>query len=660
LHAPLVIDAFPDLRVQAESVARETKQNRHGDCEVTLDEIYETFAGISGAGPDLIALLKTTELELERTVVYPNPQAKALFEIARAERKTIILCSDMYLPAAEVDHLLRSCGYEGYDALYVSCEHARSKHNGTIYSYVAAHYGVDPSRVLHFGDNKHGDCAMAARAGCGSVHLPLAEIDPVQTPWSGEQDVWARTVTAIVQGIWRKRLLSVGDRITDPFEQIGFRVFGPLFTGFLLWLKVVIEQNQPDKVLLLARDTHFIFSQLRRLLSNNGRAIDTQYVYVSRGALLLPSFTDFPLQRLYHLFSGKVQKPVASHLRRLGLEPNVLTNIVRSVGYDSLEDVVFNGDPRMHVLLGKLQQLILRESAIRRPLARQYLEQFVGQSKNIMLVDIGWVGNMQASFLRLLGSTHPDMALKGYYIGLFRAAADNEYPGHSMQGWLTNRRDSEAFERTFWWSGGVELLEFAMTAPHGTTLRYRRGRQGDVEPVLESNDADRDVGRLAARLQNGAAQFVDEFLGAYGDIPADGLNSRAWAAEFYRLVSDPDSEEADLIGDVTHSDAAGDTSRRLPLAPKVKDRKEALEVVAHNFWKAGFIVRNGLEKLANDEEYREEIYLALNPDVHAAVENGTFSSGHEHWMNSGGAEGRRASWAAWIRGRPPRPFVSKK
>ena len=436
------------------------------------------------------------------------------------------------------------------------------------------------------------------------------------------------------------------DGAPDPWEELGFRVFGPLFTGFLLWLRIAIEQKRPDRILLFARDSHLIMSLLDRFLAGIEPLPRADYLYVSRGSLLLPSMTDFPLQRLNHLFSGRAKRSVARHLRRFGLDPNVLANVVRSAGFESVDDVVHNGDPRMRDLLGKVQHLLLRESAKQRPLVQGYLEQFVAGAKDVMLVDIGWVGNMQASFIRLLSSAHPDMKTRGYYVGVFKAATDNASLGHSMHGWLTHPTDPVRFEQTMWWSGGVELLEFAMTAPHGTTLGYERGADGAIVPIIESSAVEDEACRLAARLQRGAAEFIDDFLSSYGDVPAGGLNSRAWGAGFHQLVTDPSPADAELLGDLTHSDAAGDTAARLPLAPKVSDPRTAGNIVESCYWKSGFIVRNGLE---DDEAFNEDMYLALHADVRVAIEDGRIASGYQHWIENGHGEGRVSSWAVWMR-----------
>jgi hypothetical protein len=294
-----------------------------------------------------------------------------------------------------------------------------------------------------------------------------------------------------------------------------------------------------------------------------------------------------------------------------------------------------------------LHHELLRVAVKQRPLAQRYLAQCIGGAKRVMLVDIGWVGNMQASMIRLFGPEQAGVEFAGHYIGVFRSAADNEYPGHTMHGWLTKRDDRPEIEQVLWWSGGVEILEFAMTAPHGTTLGYEETAGGTVVPIIESNGTEHAIGRFAARVQKGAADFIDEFISAYGSIPPEALNSRAWGAEFYRLVTDPTPAEAALLGDLTHGDVAGDTSIRLPFAPALQRRGDGDAPLPPCYWKAGFIVRNDLEDA--DDGFSEAAYLALYPEIRIAVENGHFASGRAHWLLHGQRERRVTSWAEWMR-----------
>ena len=164
-------------------------------------------------------------------------------------------------------------------------------------------------------------------------------------------------------------------------------------------------------------------------------------------------------------------------------------------------------------------------------------------------------------------------------------------------------------------------------------------------PSFEANPEEDAQAPAAVRLQAGAADFVDAFLARFGTVSADSLDSRAWGAPFYRLVTSPTADEAELLGDITHSDSAGVSGNRLPLAPKGVDATARAAALGGLYWLPGFVARNGL---AEDETFDEGLYFALYSDLQAALPVGT---GHGHWMACGRNEGRISSWAAWTRQR---------
>ena len=642
-----VVDGFPGLRVSAERGARERKLREAGHSEVTLAEIYLAFSERSGASGALVLALQQTELATELQVMRAIPDAASLFAFALAKNKRVIVCSDMYLPGAEICKLLSQCGYHGYDAVFVSAELAASKQAGTMYPLVAQRLGVRPERILHIGDDPHGDQLMARASGWHALAAPRGyDRSTLRSPWNGETHFSPDAVASIVAGLKRIRSNRITQTQPDPWEELGFACFGPLCTGFLLWLRVEIERKRPDRILLFARDGYFLSGILPRFLTGLEPLPRCEYVYASRGSLLLAGMTDFSLERLEHLFSGRRKRALRTHLERLGLDPAAVVTQISTAGFSSLDDDVHNGDPRMKALLANVHQLVLRESARQRSLVQAYLEPFFDDAREVMLIDVGWVGNMQASIARLMQTKRPDLITRGHYFGLFPGAAANALPRHTMHGWLTGNANIARFEQEFWWSGGVELLEFALTAPHGTTLGYERIADGSIAPVLENSIEEQRGAALGQRLQRGALAFIDAFLTAYGDVPAESLNSREWAADFYRVVTNPSRAEAELLGALTHSDSAGETSLRLPLAPAIDGSDGAPAYDEHIYWTSGFVIRNGLDA---SDAFDENFYLQLYDDVRDAVARGTIASAREHWEHHGRSEGRSASGAEWMR-----------
>ena len=91
---------------------------------------------------------------------------RALFNSIRGKKK-IYLISDMYLPQRIIAQLLRKCGYEGYEALYVSCEKGTAKSEALfdIYLKDRKRDGYKGCDCLHIGDNEIADIMNAKAAG---------------------------------------------------------------------------------------------------------------------------------------------------------------------------------------------------------------------------------------------------------------------------------------------------------------------------------------------------------------------------------------------------------------------------------------------------------------------------------------------------------------
>jgi predicted HAD superfamily hydrolase len=250
----------------------------------------------------------------------------------------------------------------------------------------------------------------------------------------------------------------------------------------------------------------------------------------------------------------------------------------------------------MFDLITRLYPELLIQAKKKRDLVERYIAQLVGDSKNIAILDIGWVGNMQGSFSRLLQLNNGGAKINGYYYGTIEGVKVNYGPKNHFHAYLVNDCEPSRWYQAIM-TGGVELLEFAQTAPHGTTLGYEV-RDGLIYPVFEDNKDDQVIQGLASRTQQGAMHFIEKAMPLIERLGYYSFVSKAWAEPFYRLVMKPTREEAEHLGALTHSDIAADTSKRLQLAEKIAKGplgafgpgyRQAYEAA---YWKMGFKVRN--------------------------------------------------------------------
>lgn len=590
---------FPEQRVAAEATARDRKQASAGTREVHLDEIYAVLEEQLGAEhAPLLERLRLAELEVEEHVTYADPFVLGLAREAQARRKRVVFCSDMYLGAETISALLQAAGYSGFQHVFVSSELGVSKHQGTMFPMVREKLQVPAEKILHIGDSAQADVEGAQLAGWNAIHRPY--LQPAETgappllPGASQRANPDRVVRALVGGLQRRGELVLGEALQDPWVHLGYRVFGPLLTGHALWLAHSLQALRPEKALFLARDAFLMLELYKPLADRLGLSLPCEYVFASRGSLLLDSFTDFQLDRLWSLFAGRAGRSLGTTMRNLGLLPERHRDALQRAGFSSEEEPLERNDPRMFRLLCSLHASLLDVAKERRALSGEYLRGIAGQARHLAVVDVGWMGNMQSSLLRLLGPDHNQFRLDGLYVGLSKEVKGNRYPGHGMHAWLWQDGLPESRCAAFW-GGGVALLEFALCAPHGSTLGYRRSSDGRVEPVLERNERESDYLRSADALHKGVRLFFQSFLDITGGVATAALLTDRWADEFFRLVLAPTEQEAEILGSLTHSDGVGDTRARLPIVEKLPPDTERAQVeqgLVRSFWRYGFRVRN--------------------------------------------------------------------
>ena len=591
---PEIASNFAHKRIAAETEARARLMAAQGTPEVGLKEIYDVLVEHLGLSPDQQQYLIEQELELEEQFCHPNPVMQTLFRLAGQNDRHVVLCTDMYLPPYFIEKLLTKCGYFKPYTLLVSGDQRKSKHEGSMYHKVLKHFSVQPPDVIHFGDNAHADVKIAKKIGIQPEFFnylqdrvePRIRIPLQKPPQDGH--VWS-----LMTGSIRRQLM---EKTYDFWEDIGLQVFGPLILGKILWMTQLARRHRIERMLFFARDAFLLHNVFHRYPELLGPQVELKYCYFSRAALLLPSFVDMPIDRVWHLFSGRATRTVGYHLNKLGINPNLFMAQIEQAGFCSVEEVVPNDDMRMFNLLNSLWHHILLEAKRKRSQPLRYVAGLAEGVTRLGIVDIGWTGNMQGGFSRLLQLLRTDFQINGYYLGTFDLLTQNYLPRNTFHGYLVNENHPRVrYDNLI--NGGVELLEFALMAPHGTTLGYRE-QDGQIVPVLEDNKADQAVQKLAQRVQNGALDFIDRVLPQVLTIGIDSFVSQQWAAPFFRLVNNPSWEEANMLGELTHSDTASDTSKRLYIAEKLPDTiirkrgKEYREARQRAYWKKAFDLRN--------------------------------------------------------------------
>ncbi len=153
---------FCKERIFAETRARIKARQKE---DITLDDIYDAIR-------DEYKYLKQAELELERSVLKPNPFIQRLYRKACKNNKKIIAISDMYLPKSFISQILKDNGYDEISEIFISSDINKNKNTKHIYEYVIQELNIVPEKFLHVGDNLTADFYRAKEAGMKAILIP--------------------------------------------------------------------------------------------------------------------------------------------------------------------------------------------------------------------------------------------------------------------------------------------------------------------------------------------------------------------------------------------------------------------------------------------------------------------------------------------------------
>lgn len=476
---------FADERIRAERSARSKEFE-----EVTLDEIY-------GEIDDEFKDLKDSELLFERQVLLPNPEMKNVFDFVKNSGKRIVLLSDMYLPSIFLSEILGKNGFEGYERLYVSCEHRKSKHSGELFSLVLEELGVGTGDVVHIGDGDVSDVKTPSRMGIRALRCPKV-MDRYFSSHRREYRYYrrnrslGRSVTVAVDAL---HAMNTEDK--DFWYRLGYRYGGPVNSAFATF----VEKNaDKDGVLLfIARD-------------------------------------GYNAQRAYNILYGDIENHYVYAVRTF----NILFGI-NGRDYPGYEDEIvdyFSDLPAVKSLTGSYKDRFRANRQLFGALMDEeldkygrYIQKYTGSKEKIYVVDST---TEKFSSQKLIGRASGKRT-RGIYFTLLYSNSNDEAKGF---------HDGH---RVFLDLTSIDLPEFLMTSPEGRI----RSIDGSGKPVYFADDLPAENYRsyasekITSATEDYAKDLASIFGGYVPEIKYEDVGG--WLRSFYRNM---DSEEMEKIKEI--------------------------------------------------------------------------------------------------------------
>lgn len=527
-HGP---EGFAAARVKAEWLARRRHRIGKDGTEVTLVQIYDILDELMpehAGSPD-------AELAMEGAVLKRDPAIFLLLESARRQGKRVIGVSDMYLPGEAITEILEREGII-LDALYCSSDHREArlgKFNSRMYAHVVQAEGVEPSRILHFGDNHQADVVNANAMGLSGVHI-LARRDVVDSGQYAYAGQFANSLSAsLVAGQVALRAPQA-DTAAPPLYTYGYSVGGALLLGFCLHILKRAREDRVTHLNLLARDGYIIEKALNILQPGD---ITYAVMPMSRRMAIFPTLAhEADLVQRYFFQELKGEAPAREFWNQLGLDPATLDG-------HAAAGTQMNAETFVDVFATELKDAAAREAEA----MQHYLQDWIRvEGRPCALVDVGWGLSSFRALDTFIAPEYP-----AYFIGVSK----NGYKRPGLSGYLFSYGQPEWVESAL--NPGLELIELLFSDTRPGFGRLVRDADGISRPLRQSR-AQADALRNVAidEVHRGALDFLRAIswgLEFFDDEDLATFNRNVFA----RLIHASTPAEYRALAGIPHARSAG-------------------------------------------------------------------------------------------------------
>ena len=578
-----------ELRIDAENQARRKLFEKEGSGEATLTEIYEMLCQLNGLPLHEAAALVAAEEAVELTLCIPNPPVQKLFELAVKRGKRILVISDTY---HHQDFIVKMIAAKGFpvaaESVYASSRSRLNKQSSQLFRQIFPTLGVPPAHVLHIGDHPISDFQVPRQLGAVAILHPFRPCADQPSPSIGTP---AATLHSHIRAICAMET-KCGDHRNDFWWLLGHNVFGPLLSGFCIWLERVFSSSKLPRAYFLLRNGE-IFHRVYTTLFEGRTATSVATLPSSRRAFILPLLEIAPNLAVGQILAGIGSRPAGEYLSRLAIPADAFEQEFRNSGFQSSQEMVdarTNSD-RFQRLLNQprvLAALQSRSRLERQNLLGYFRKRGVFDGGTVALVDLGWNGTLQKATHLLFQNAGLTPDLVGLYLATFPGFTTNAPAGLRYASYLLREGQPASIAATL--GSFRELLEIVCSSASGSLLYFQDASQ-DYAPVFQANHAgDEQLSRLA-EIHEGIVGFARRFRESLGSAELPEIPPEIAAENLFRLLANPTKEEARQIGELSHGDDVGSTTRRFAARFREDSNDPAmlLDDYANSYWKTGLL-----------------------------------------------------------------------
>ena len=573
---------FAVQRVQAEHEARRCAALDNEDRDVTVDEIYEQLAvkrSLSFAERrELVERERRAEIHLARPVVF----GQNVTSLARSRGHRVVIVSDNYMPSEHIVSMAHSCGYEWVSPrdVFVSCEHGGMKHNGKLWDAVVTSIGVDPTTILHVGDDESADGSLPRARGIHTFiredmrrsHRIMENTSPDVLPLSR---IEATLRDAFADHDWPvAKVLGAGAAALVVASQI-------------VDVLRVVDQRPVAGVHFVARDGFLAHQVWNRLQGNGFDLPPATYTALSRSVIWRAGLRDVS-EDTVHRFIGDSES--LSHVR---LERRVGCALTGSGSPSAL----LTAAQAREILLRNAQSIEGSSEVLRKNLLSYLRSQGLLSPGHHLIVDLGWTGSTIAELNELVHrETNGEVTIEGRLMGAYWDIAPHRarVPLHAYA-----VDEFSGIDNNVRLLGCQSMFESILTAPHGSVIDYVDDN-GVVGPVFAETPAE------SAAYESYGHEIADSaihsavkiLMGEHeSGVQREEITSATAWATMMQVGHTPRRDEVRLLSDIRHVTAIDHEGEGDSLIADVPMSEKSLSAVdsaynklIHHHWVQGSLV----------------------------------------------------------------------
>lgn len=517
---------FSKIRVEGEELARNYYGKKFGYVDISIDEIYDFLEKYYPLSENIWNEMKACEKQLEIDFADVRNTGKELYDLAISSGKRVCLITDMYLDRKTIETILQKNGIVGFEKIFISSEKRKLKNDGALFRAMLSDISIESNCVLHIGDTWDADIEGSKKVSVNNIFLPKAKdvfenrihdkttnrcADIAKSICEEYMDydnvrnnLGFRCMQAVIANKYfdnpYRTFHEKSDFNIDPYF-IGYYVLGMHMMGIVKWIGDVLISKGKNRIIFLARDGYLpakVFELYSNYLSMD---VKIEYMQASRRALMplvlkdKINFYQLPIEykahspktmlEVFHFaIEEKMQEKLGEIVKKNGFMPNKR--------FETLAEL----HEFIDLFINKIYSSRKHEES--KKLVQEYYKNI---QKNDTIFDMGYSGRIHSAICKAINFPIDAMFIHEDYA---YSVQMRKFSGFNIDSFYDYRPSVTGLIR-----------EYIFSDTKGSCVAFKCEKE-QIIPVFEKNEEDYPCQYIVSSLQNGACEFVKDFMSLFG------------------------------------------------------------------------------------------------------------------------------------------------